>query len=109
MSYCQNNFCVDILIGVMVGSFQGYFFRSVLKYSFQFFTYLIARVLPFDWATIFGFTLGAIVWSIFFLTILLFQPLITVWKTFLLSFVTAFAISALVFKITHAESKKLRW
>lgn len=87
----------DIIIGVLVGLFQGYLFGPLFALFYRCSIYLIARISSSAFILqVIGSLIACLGIGGFFLTLLLLKPVITVWKIFVVSWGLGLTIGVLL-------------
>jgi len=93
-----------MMIGIGVGSFYGYLFRPLFQFFFRYTVLLFKKsLLPTGVVLIFIGLFPSILIGVFFLTILLFKPIILVWKTFISFFSICLFIGMGAYAILHRK------
>ena len=94
----------DMIIGISVGSVYGYLFRPIFQFFFRFTVRIFKKsLLPTGIVLIFIGLFPSICIALFFLTVLLFKPLIFVWKIFISFFLICLFIGMGVYAISHRK------
>jgi len=97
----------DIVIGLVLGSLQGIFFRSFFDFVLDYSYLMTLRIIKNRNFSIFiANTIVLIPAGLYFISVLSFKSLITVWDVFLLTWILGFCLGVLATIVLTGKNKK---